>query len=239
MLDFEQTSSLIRSAQKGSEEAKSTLLRENSPLIKSVIRRYRGKGVDYDDLYQLGCIGFLKAIRNFSFDFNVKFSTYAVPMIAGEVKRFLRDDGYIKVSRSVKGMSSKIAIFTEMYRQKTGEAPDVETIAKEFEIEPTDVVFVLDSAKMPLSIYDEGEDRSQIIDKLPANGDENDRINNIMLCDLIRSLPERDKKIIILRYYRDRTQCEVARILGVSQVQVSRLENKILTLLKQEIAHND
>lgn len=183
--------------------------------------------------------GFLKAIRNFSFEFNVKFSTYAVPMIAGEVKRFLRDDGYIKVSRSVKGMSSKIAIFSEQYKQKTGESPSVETIAKEFEIEPTDVVFVLDSAKMPLSIYDESEDRAQIIDKLPSGGDENDRINNIMLCDLIRSLPERDKKIIVLRYYRDRTQCEVARILGVSQVQVSRLENKILLLLKQEIAHNE
>lgn len=239
MLEFEQTNSLIKEAQKGSEEAKSTLLRENSPLVKSVIRRYRGKGVDYDDLYQLGCIGFLKAIRNFSFDFNVKFSTYAVPMIAGEVKRFLRDDGYIKVSRSVKGMSSKINMFSEQYRQKTGESPNVETIAKEFGIDATDVVFVLDSAKMPLSIYDESEDRAQIIDKLPSAGDENDRINNIMLCDLIRSLPERDKKIIVLRYYRDRTQCEVARILGVSQVQVSRLENKILNLLKQEIAQGE
>ena len=239
MLEFEQTNSLIKLAQKGNEEAKSTLLRENSPLVKSVIRRYRGKGVDYDDLYQLGCIGFLKAIRNFSFDFNVKFSTYAVPMIAGEVKRFLRDDGYIKVSRSIKSMSARLAIFCAEYRQSHDDSPNVETIAKEFDIEETDVVFIMDSAKMPLSIYDESDDRAQIIDKLPASGDENDRINNIILCDLIKSLSERDKKIIILRYYRDKTQCEVARILGVSQVQISRLENKILSQLKQEISNGN
>lgn len=236
MLDAEKTFSLIKSAQTGDNRAKETLLSENSPLIKSVIRRYRGKGVDYDDLYQLGCIGFLKAIRNFSFDFNVKFSTYAVPMIAGEVKRFLRDDGYIKVSRSVKSLSIKISTFIEAYRQAHENAPDIAAIAEEFDLDPTDVVFVLDSAKLPLSIYDESDDRTQIIDKLPSSSNENERIDSIMLSDMIRELPDRDKKIIILRYYRDRTQCEVARALGVSQVQVSRLENKILNLLKTKIA---
>ena len=154
MLEQSVTQELISKAQDGNNEAKTELIEQNSPLIKSVIRRYRNKGVDYEDLYQLGCIGFLKAIRNFSDAFGVKFSTYAVPMIAGEVKRFLRDDGYIKVSRSVKSLASKINYYIEEYKNKNGDSPSIETIAEEFGIEAQEAVFVLDSSKFPVSLYD-------------------------------------------------------------------------------------
>ncbi len=236
MLDQDEVTQLIKEAQSGNEQAKTKLLSENSPLIKSIIRRYKGRGIEYDDLYQLGCIGFLKAINNFSFEYEVKFSTYAVPMIMGEVKRYLRDDGYIKVSRSVKSDAARINGYIERYRQKNAESPSVDQIAEEFAIDPRDVVFILDSSKMPISIYENTDDESgkNVIDKIPTSENENDNINKIMLRDLISSLPDRDKKIIILRYFRGSTQCEVARVMGVSQVQVSRLENKILCMMKEE-----
>ena len=236
MLDQLQVEQLIRAAQAGDEQAKTTLLQENSPLIKSIIRRFKGRGIEYDDLYQLGCLGFLKAIRNFSFDFEVKFSTYAVPMISGEVKRFLRDDGYIKISRSIKTDAAKINTFIEEYKQLNSKSPTIEEIAEHFNIDVHDVVFILDSSKMPVSIYDATDDENsqQIIDKISSDENENDNVNKILLKDIILSLPEREKKIILLRYFRGSTQCEVARILGISQVQVSRIESKILSLIKSE-----
>ncbi|HIW03892.1 MAG TPA: sigma-70 family RNA polymerase sigma factor [Firmicutes bacterium] len=241
MLEQDETTELIRSAQSGDECAKARLITENAPLIKSVIRRFKGRGIEYDDLYQLGCVGFLKAIKNFSFDFNVRFSTYAVPMILGEVKRYLRDDGYIKVSRTVKTEAAKINAFIASYRGENGKTPSVEEIAEKFGIEPQDVVFTLDSARLPVSIYDGTEDDGSrpIIDRLPSEENENDSIDRIMLKDLISSLPERDRKIILLRYFRGSTQCEVAKLLGVSQVQISRLENKILAMMREEFGERE
>jgi RNA polymerase sporulation-specific sigma factor len=235
LLEQSVTQELISKAQDGNNEAKTELIEQNSPLIKSVIRRYRNKGVDYEDLYQLGCIGFLKAIRNFSDAFGVKFSTYAVPMIAGEVKRFLRDDGYIKVSRSVKSLASKINYYIEEYKNKNGDSPSIETIAEEFGIEAQEAVFVLDSAKFPVSLYDKTDDENNrtLMDKLASKETVEDNLDRIVLKDAIQSLDEREKKIILLRYYRDKTQSEVARVLNVSQVQISRLENKILEKLKR------
>ncbi len=235
LLEQSVTQELISKAQDGNNEAKTELIEQNSPLIKSVIRRYRNKGVDYEDLYQLGCIGFLKAIRNFSDAFGVKFSTYAVPMIAGEVKRFLRDDGYIKVSRSVKSLASKINYYIEEYKNKNGDSPSIETIAEEFGIEAQEAVFVLDSAKFPVSLYDKTDDEHNrtLMDKLASKETVEDNLDRIVLKDAIQSLDEREKKIILLRYYRDKTQSEVARVLNVSQVQISRLENKILEKLKR------
>ncbi len=235
MLEQSVTQELISKAQDGNNEAKTELIEQNSPLIKSVIRRYRNKGVDYEDLYQLGCIGFLKAIRNFSDSFGVKFSTYAVPMIAGEVKRFLRDDGYIKVSRSVKSLASKINYYIEDYKNKNGDSPSIETIAEEFGIDAQEAVFVLDSAKFPVSLYDKTDDENNrtLMDKLASKETVEDNLDRIVLKDAIQSLDEREKKIILLRYYRDKTQSEVARVLNVSQVQISRLENKILEKLKR------
>ena len=235
LLEQSVTQELISKAQDGNNEAKTELIEQNSPLIKSVIRRYRNKGVDYEDLYQLGCIGFLKAIRNFSDAFGVKFSTYAVPMIAGEVKRFVRDDGYIKVSRSVKSLASKINYYIEEYKNKNGDSPSIETIAEEFGIEAQEAVFVLDSAKFPVSLYDKTDDEHNrtLMDKLASKETVEDNLDRIVLKDAIQSLDEREKKIILLRYYRDKTQSEVARVLNVSQVQISRLENKILEKLKR------
>ena len=241
MLQQEEIVALIKLAQSGDESAKTRLITENAPLIKSVIRRFRGRGIEYDDLYQLGCVGFLKAIKNFSFDFDVRFSTYAVPMIMGEVKRYLRDDGYIKVSRSVKSDAARINAYIEKYRSETGETPTIDFIAEKFGIEAQEVVFILDSAKIPLSIYDGTDDDNSrpIIEKLSSAESENDSINKIMLKDMISSLSERDKKIILLRYFRGSTQCEVARLMGVSQVQISRLENKILGMMKAEFGKED
>ena len=233
------TFDLIAKAQKGCQESKSRLIEANSPLVKSVIRRYKNRGVEYDDLYQLGCMGFLKAIKNFSLEFGVKFSTYAVPMIAGEVKRFLRDDGYIKISRSVKSLSLKINFFVEEYKNKHLESPDVATIAAEFDLEPPEVVFIMDSAKFPLSLYDKNQDDENgqsLLDKLATKENTDDKIDRIILKDLIAELPEREKKIILLRYYRDKTQSEVAKVLNVSQVQVSRLETKILQKIRAEFS---
>lgn len=236
MLSNEENIRLIGLAQQGNESAKTTLVNEHSPLIKSIIRNYKNKGVEYDDLFQLGCMGFLKAVKNFSTEYNVKFSTYAVPMIAGEVKRFLRDDGYIKISRSTKTLAAKITYFVRDYKAKNCASPTIEQIAEEFKIDPQEVVFAMDSAKFPLSLYEKSDDDNNIslIDKIASKetGDEN--IDKILLKEVISSLDDRDKKIIILRYYRDKTQSEVARILNVSQVQVSRLESKIIDKLRLE-----
>ncbi|MCI9519169.1 MAG: SigB/SigF/SigG family RNA polymerase sigma factor [Clostridia bacterium] len=237
MIEQSELLALIKQAQEGSESAKAKILTDNSPLIKSVIRRFKNKGVEYEDLFQLGSIGFLKAIKNFSPEFGVKFSTYAVPMIAGEVKRFLRDDGYIKVSRSTKSLASKIAYFTQTYKNEHNESPKVEDIAKEFGIEAQEVVFAMDSLKFPVSIYDKTDDEhsQSLSEKLSSDENTEDNIDKILLKDIIEKLDEREKKIIILRYFRDKTQSEVARVLNVSQVQVSRLESKILDKMKSEL----
>lgn len=235
MLEQSKILELIEQAQSGSENAKATLISENSPLIKSVIRRYRNKGVEYDDLYQLGCIGFLKAIKNFATKFEVKFSTYAVPMIAGEVKRFMRDDGYIKVSRSTKSLANKISYFIENYKKVNAESPTVEKIAQEFGIEAQEAVFAMDSIKFPISLYEKTDDEHSqaLMDKIADKDNVDDNLDKMILKDIIGGLDEREKKIIILRYFRDKTQTEVARVLCVSQVQVSRLETKILCKMRE------
>lgn len=235
MLEQNEAFELIRKAQSGDENAKSVLVENNSPLIKSILRRYKNKGVEYDDLYQLGCIGLLKAIKNFSTEFGVKFSTYAVPMIMGEIKRYLRDDGYIKVSRTTKTLSCKIAYYIDSVKNSEGRSPSVDEIAERFGIEPQEVVFTIDSSKMPVSIYDKGDDeQGQAIFEKLTNGDQTDStIEKMLIKESISKLDEREKKIVLLRYYKDKTQSEVAKVLNVSQVQVSRLETKIIEKLRE------
>ncbi|HCU55824.1 MAG TPA: RNA polymerase sigma-G factor [Clostridiales bacterium] len=237
MLDHEQTMLLIKEAQNGSEEAKSTLLAENMPLIKSIIKRYRNTVIEYDDLIQLGSLGLYKAIMNFDCSFGVRFSTYAVPMISGEIKRQIRDDGPVKVSRSTKALAILINKFTDEFRGNEGREPTIEEIGEHFNIDPYEVVFALDSTRMPVSLYEKYDDDNgaYLIDNIKTVDKTDDLIDKIMLRDLINKLNERDKKIILLRYYRDKTQSEVAEILGVSQVQVSRLESKILASLKERL----
>lgn len=235
MLEQNETFELIRKAQNGDDSAKSALVENNSPLIKSILRRYKNKGVEYDDLYQLGCIGLLKAIKNFSTEFGVKFSTYAVPMIMGEIKRYLRDDGYIKVSRTTKTMSCKIAYYIDYVKNGEGRSPSVDEIAAKFDIEPQEVVFTMDSSKIPVSIYDKGDDeQGQAIFEKLTDGDRTDEtIDRMLIKESIAKLDEREKKIVLMRYYKDKTQSEVAKVLNVSQVQVSRLETKIIEKLRE------
>lgn len=236
MLTIDETIDLIQLAQQGDNEAKTALLQHNMPLIKSIVKRYQNKQIEYDDLIQLGTLGFIKALNNFNVEFGVRFSTYAVPMIAGEIKRFIRDNGAIKVSRSIKTQNQKINRFVEEYNQKYQKEPLISEIAEYMGIDISEVVFIMDSSKYPVSIYAETEeDGLTLADKLSSKENTDDYIDKIVLRDLINSFDERDKKIIIMRYYRDKTQSEIAKELGVSQVQISRLETKILNKLKKEL----
>lgn len=236
MLSQEETVRLIKLSQNGDDDAKTALLEANMPLIKSIARRYINKQIEYDDLLQLGRLGFLKAINNFSTDFNVRFSTYAVPMIAGEIKRYLRDNGAIKVSRSLKQQNMQMNIFIEKFRQTNSREPTVKELADFLKVDEAEVIFIMDSARYPISLYAENdEDGLSLEDKISSSETQDDYIEKMVLKEIIDKFDERDKKIIFLRYYRDKTQSEIAQELGVSQVQVSRLENKILEKIKSEL----
>lgn len=236
MLSVEETTELINLAHQGDDGAKTALLQNNLPLIKSIVKRYQNKQIEYDDLMQLGTLGFIKALNNFNPEFGVRFSTYAVPMIAGEIKRFIRDNGAIKVSRSIKAQNQTINKFIEEYRQNNQKEPSISEIATYMGIEEQEVVFIMDSSKYPVSIYAESdEDGLTLADKLCSKESNDDYIEKLVLRDIIDKLDERDKKIIILRYYRDKTQSEIAKELGVSQVQISRLEAKLLERMKKEL----
>lgn len=239
MLDEQETLRCLRAAKAGDASAKETLLSHNVSLMKSIIKRYLGKGVEYDDLYELACMGFLKAITGFDESFGVRFSTYAVPMIAGEVKRFLRDDGSVKVSRALKKSAREINAFIERYTSEHGEQPSVKEIALSLEMEEGDVVFALGSVRMPVSIYEQSDykdDKSvSIVDRLPSSDTQEEMIDKLLLSAAIEKLPERERKIVILRYFRDMTQSEVAKCIGVSQVQVSRIESRIIRQFREEL----
>ena len=240
MLENDQVLHLVQLAQQGDLTAKGLLVEENAPLIKSVLKRFRNKGIEYDDLYQIGCMGFLKAIKNFNPDFNVKFSTYVVPMVIGEVKRFMRDDGAIKVSRALKTLNLKINKFVEQYCKENSSSPTIEQIASHFEVDSQDVILAMDSAKMPISLNTPIEDDSEsitLIDRIESEEDEGGKmIDSLALTEIIKKMDERDKKIILLRYYFDKTQSEIAKELHISQVQVSRLENKILENMRNKLS---
>lgn len=240
MLDYNETMTLIDAAKNNDQKAKEKLVVENSPLIKSVIKRYLNKGLEYDDLYQLGSLGFIKAIYNFDKTFNVKFSTYAVPMIAGEIKRYLRDNGIIKVSRGVKAQAIQINRFIESYLGEHEKSPSVTQIADKFNITEQEVVFAMESINQPISLFtivgdDDSSKQQTMLEKIPNDQPIEKELDNYTLIKIIKDLNPRDRKIIILRYFRGKTQREIAQIIGVSQVQVSRLENKILTELKQKL----
>ena len=195
MIDAEKTKELILLSQSGDIEAKEILLKENIPLIKSIVKRYKGKNIEYDDLMQLGSLGLIKAINNFNPDFGVRLSTYAVPMITGEIKRFIRDDGAIKVSRALKTMSYKIGQFVEEYQQVNAKEPEISVIAKKFDIDEQEVVYILDSSKMPVSIYEKSDDDSgkSLIDRLSDSSNEQDMLDKLTLKDCIQKLPQREK----------------------------------------------
>lgn len=237
MLDTCQTLGLIAKAKDNDEFAKEKLIEENSPLIKSVVKRFLNKGIEYDDLYQLGSLGFLKAINNFDNSFNVKFSTYAVPMIAGEIKRYMRDTGVMKVSRSVKTLSFKINKYVDNYALKYDKSPTIEEIVDAMGVGAQEIVYAMESSKQILSldmnVADSDGKQQTLEEKVPDGNPFESVVDNMVLYKAISKLNEREKKIIILRYFRDKTQKEVSNVLGVSQVQISRLENKIIEKIKK------
>ena len=239
MLTNDETFALLDQAKKGDDLAKEKLISINSPLIKSIVKRYLNKGIEYDDLYQLGAMGFVKAINNYDATFNVKFTTYAVPMIAGEIKRFLRDDGTIKVSRSIKYIAIQVKNFISDYTKTHLSNPTLETIAKSLNIEPNDVVLALEANTTPLSLnekFNENNESISLIDKISDSFSVDNLVNKLALRELIEELSAREKQVIIMRYYLDKTQSEIAKELGVSQVQVSRIENKVLCEMKEKLS---
>ena len=239
MLTNEETFALVEQAKNGNDYAKEKLISVNSPLIKSIVKRYLNKGVEYDDLYQLGAMGFVKAINNYDPTFNVKFTTYAVPMIAGEIKRFLRDDGTIKISRSIKYMAIEIKNFITDYSKNHLNSPTLEMIAKALNYDINDVILALEANVTPLSLnekFNDSGDALSILDKLTDNFSVDSLNNKLALRDMIENLTSREKQIIIMRYYLDKTQSEIAKELGVSQVQISRIENKVLLDMKDKLS---
>lgn len=240
MLDEKLTIEYVRSAKAGDNKAKEALIEHNVSLVKCIVKRYLGKGVDYDDLFQIACIGFLKAIAGFDESFGVKFSTYAVPMIAGEIKRFMRDDGSVKVSRAIKQSAKEINAYVEEYTMREGKPPSIKELAKRFGMDEAETVFVMSSSKMPVSLYSgteykDGKER-ELIETLATDDNQDEWLDKMILKGAIDELCERDRKIIVLRYFRDMTQSEVAKQVGVSQVQVSRIENRIIKEFREKLA---
>lgn len=238
LLSHEETIELIGKAQNGDMEAKDKLVKHNMGLIKSVLRGFTNRGYEMDDLFQIGSIGLLKAIDKFDTSYDVKFSTYAVPMIAGEIKRFLRDDGLIKVSRSLKQTANRVKYTQDRLSKILGREPTIQEISDELDIDKEDIVMALESSYHPDYLYDvvhqnEGNPLF-LIDKISAEEDrEKDIIEKIILKEMLFKLKERDRQVIVLRYFKDKTQVQVAELLGISQVQVSRIEKKIIEEMKR------
>jgi RNA polymerase sporulation-specific sigma factor len=237
---MDHTLELIASAQSGDKRARDQLVEENMGLIWSIVRRFTGRGHEMEDLFQIGSIGLLKAIDKFDNGFDVKFSTYAVPMITGEIKRFLRDDGIIKVSRSLKETANKVRITREILNNKLGREPTIEELSEETGIEIEDIVMAMESNAEVESLYKtiyQGDGNAIfLIDKLEETVDENeDMLNKMVLKEVLDSLEVQEREIIELRYFKDKTQTEIAKKIGISQVQVSRLEKKILKTMRERL----
>lgn len=237
---MEHTLALIGRAHQGDKEARDTLFEENTGLIYSVARRFLGRGVEMEDLFQIGSIGLLKAVDKFDPAFEVRFSTYAIPMILGELKRFFRDDGMIKVSRSIKENQHRVYLAREKIEKELGREPSLKEIAEMLGMPPEEVAMTLDSAAEVESLYrtvyqSEGTDIS-LIDKIPEKENaEEHLLNRIFLEEIFGKLESSDRKLIYMRYFQDMTQTQVAERLGVSQVQVSRMEKRILGKLRQNL----
>ena len=230
----------IIKAKEGNEDAMSKLVQNNSGLIWSIVKRFKDRGYELDDLYQIGSLGFIKSIRRFDTNFEVQLSTYAVPYILGEIKRFIRDDGPIKVSRSTKELCVKIREIQKEYLNKKGIEIKIEEISKVLKVSKEEIAAALDSINCVDSIYDvnyKDDNEGSILDKIPSNVDsEKNVIDKIILKDAINKLNDRERKIILLRYFRGRTQSQVAKVLGISQVQVSRIEKRVLLDMKEMLA---
>ena len=231
---------LIEKAQSGDALAREKITEENIGLVWSIVKRFSGRGTDTEDLFQIGCIGLIKAIDKFDLKFDVKFSTYAVPMIMGEIKRFLRDDGIIKVSRSIKELSLKAYTVKESLAKEKGYEPTVKEIADKLDVSPEELSFAIEASARPESLYassdnESGETKS-LIEKIEVpHNFENQVMDKLLIQELIKDYPKREQEIILLRYFKEKTQAQIAEKLGISQVQVSRIEKKVLSDMREKI----
>lgn len=240
---YENDMKIIERAQNGSKEDMTKLLEDNNGLIWSIVRRFSGRGYEIEDLYQIGSIGFIKAIQRFDTSFEVRLSTYAVPYILGEIKRFIRDDGPIKVSRSIKELNVKIVELQKEYFNKHGRDITLDEISRELKISKEEITMALDSARPVDSIEnakytDSKTDKTvSILEQISTGKDEQTEITNrIVIKNLINELDDREKEIIMLRYYKQKTQMQVSKIMGITQVQVSRIERKVLDNMRRKLS---
>ncbi|MCX7923646.1 MAG: RNA polymerase sporulation sigma factor SigF [Clostridia bacterium] len=235
---------LIDKAKNGDKLAQSIVVEKNVGLVWSIVKRFQNRGYETDDLFQIGCIGLIKAINKFDNTFDVRFSTYAVPMIIGEIKRFIRDDGIIKVSRSLKEISNKARITKEVMSKELGREPTISEMAERLNVSSEELVMALEAGCSPESLYNTIGDGDNspilLIDRIDgeASNKEIDLIDKIALRQVLDTLTARERQIIILRYFKEKTQVQIAKMLGISQVQVSRIEKKILNDIKQKINLN-
>lgn len=235
---MERTCDLLKQAKEGNKEARDQLVAENVGLVWSVARRFQGRGYDIEDLFQIGSIGLLKCIDHFDLSREVQFSTYAVPLIMGEIRRYIRDEGIVKVSRSLKELSYKIKKQEDLYEKKYHRAPTLREIVEDLQAKEEDVIMALESGKEVCSlnqiIYQSQSDEILLEDKLETKKDViEESVNQMYVEQLMETLDERERQLIRMRYYQNQTQSAIAKTMGISQVQVSRLEKKILKKLRE------
>lgn len=237
---MEHTIALIKRSHEGDEKARTQLVEENVGLVWCVVKRFYGRGTEPEDLFQIGSIGLLKAIDKFDLSYDVKFSTYAVPMISGEIKRFLRDDGMIKVSRSLKELSYRVYLAKEEMKERLNREPTVEELAEKLEVEKEELALALESGgeveSLHKPIYQKDGNEIQLMDKLEEKEEQEEKIlNHMLLQQLLEQLKKEERQLIYMRYFANKTQSEIGKTMGISQVQVSRLEKKILGYLREKI----
>ena len=230
---------LLRKVKQGDMQAREELINGNLRLVLSVIQRFSGRGENADDLFQVGCIGLIKAIDNFDVAHEVKFSTYAVPMIQGELRRYLRDNAPVRVSRSIRDLAYRAMQAKEQLTTKQGKEPTVEEVAKEIGVSRQDVVIALEAISEPISLYEpvfsESGDTIYVLDQIGDHNDDDNWLDEISLKEAMHQLGQREKRILGLRFFRGKTQVEVAKEIGISQAQVSRLEKGALQKIKNRI----
>lgn len=240
LLSHDETLSLLEKAQQGDEKAKERLVEKNIALVKSLVKKFLNRGYEYEDLFQLGSIGLVKAIYNYNPSYNVRFSTYAVPMIIGEIKRFLRDDSMIKVSRSLKELVTKANAAKEYLKAELKREPTIQEIAENIESSPDEIIYAMEAVRAPTSIYDviyENDDNPILLIDMVSEeySQEDEAMVRLTLKDLLSKLEKRERTIIVMRYFQDKTQSEIAKLLDISQVQVSRIEKRILKKMREMI----
>lgn len=238
--NYDQNPELLSLAKNGDGEAMNRLIEMNLPLVSSISKKFLNRGYDYEDIFQIGSIGLVKAINNFDLNYNVKFSTYAVPMIIGEIKRFLRDDGMIKVSRNIKSLARKIHFYKEELTKKLDRSPTIDELAEYSGVDKEELIIAIESSNSLQYLYDtiHQDDGAPVllIDKLSEKGEEDENlIEKIALKEALRNLDDKARQIIMLRYFKDKTQVQVAKMLGISQVQVSRIEKKVLSQMRKKL----